>query len=373
MSVYGETPTGTVNGTNHVFTLSQAYFAGSTRVFANGIRKDLGVDYTESSSTQITFVTAPVTSTVLLVDYDIAATGGNGYPLGEWTFGPAGGLAAGAALFNGPLLFPAGINPGETQTAVVVIGPGGAQATVPAVFDGPAGLPPVLSTGTIDTLTPGSSATVAYTLTSPGGAGVASAYTVDYGIPSGMDGTSAANTLISPAPSDLEGTPLDTTIIGYSSADTKAKWIPIPIFAVYNISTTISTTGTSAGDVRSLTSITIPSQTRPYIPIVMADCVITGTVNTRVDLVARIGGSANTTDGVQVARGRGPSGTILGTNAWTNQIVPNFASVTTSDGSASITSGSKQIWLNCEQQASTSDQYSTGLASFTILLAAVPA
>jgi hypothetical protein len=67
--VIGETPSGTQNGTNEVFTLVHSYAADSTAVYRNGLREVLNVGYTESGAGQITFTTPPLSSDVLTVDY----------------------------------------------------------------------------------------------------------------------------------------------------------------------------------------------------------------------------------------------------------------------------------------------------------------
>jgi hypothetical protein len=70
----GETPTGTINGSNLVFTLAFAPSpASSVQVYLNGLRMDQGLDYTVSGST-ITFASAsdPQTGDVLLASYRYA-------------------------------------------------------------------------------------------------------------------------------------------------------------------------------------------------------------------------------------------------------------------------------------------------------------
>lgn len=65
---FGEVPTGTVNGTNTVFTTAQPFT--SIEVFKNGLRlKGAGNDYTVTNNTTITFTTAPTAGTLLLVNY----------------------------------------------------------------------------------------------------------------------------------------------------------------------------------------------------------------------------------------------------------------------------------------------------------------
>ena len=73
--VFGEIPTGTVDGSNANFVIADAPVAASERVYVNGVRMHAGAgnDYTISSDT-ITFLTGaiPQTGDVILVDYIIA-------------------------------------------------------------------------------------------------------------------------------------------------------------------------------------------------------------------------------------------------------------------------------------------------------------
>ncbi len=68
--VMGEVPSGTINGTNTVFTLAAAPVANSEAVYLNGVRqrRGSGLDYTISGNT-ITFVVAPQAGDSILVDY----------------------------------------------------------------------------------------------------------------------------------------------------------------------------------------------------------------------------------------------------------------------------------------------------------------
>lgn len=64
-----ETPSGTINGTNKIFTLAYTPNPStSVKVFVNGARMRITEDYTLSGST-ITFTTAPPTTSIILVDY----------------------------------------------------------------------------------------------------------------------------------------------------------------------------------------------------------------------------------------------------------------------------------------------------------------
>lgn len=66
----GEQPSGTVNGTNKIFTLAFTPDPDSVKVYLNGQRLKVGStnDYEVSGST-ITFVLAPQAGDVIQVDY----------------------------------------------------------------------------------------------------------------------------------------------------------------------------------------------------------------------------------------------------------------------------------------------------------------
>lgn len=63
-----ETPSGTVNGSNTVFTLTSTPLSGSLKVYVGGVRLRVTEDYTLSGNT-ITFVSAPETGAIILCDY----------------------------------------------------------------------------------------------------------------------------------------------------------------------------------------------------------------------------------------------------------------------------------------------------------------
>lgn len=72
--VTGGSYTGAINGSNTTFTLPSAYTPGSLRIFIDGVRQKLTTDYTETpNSGTFTFVTAPLTGTILVVDYMISS------------------------------------------------------------------------------------------------------------------------------------------------------------------------------------------------------------------------------------------------------------------------------------------------------------
>ena len=70
LGTFNETPSGTINGSNTVFTTAGAYQAGTLRVYLNGVRAK-SADYTETTPASGTFTmaTAPTTGDLLRVDY----------------------------------------------------------------------------------------------------------------------------------------------------------------------------------------------------------------------------------------------------------------------------------------------------------------
>jgi hypothetical protein len=68
--VTGETPSGTVNGSNVTFMLAHAPATGTLQLYRNGVRQQAGsgADYTLSGST-ITFNAAPPSGDILIADY----------------------------------------------------------------------------------------------------------------------------------------------------------------------------------------------------------------------------------------------------------------------------------------------------------------
>jgi hypothetical protein len=65
---YNETPSGTINGINTLFTLLHSVSGTDIELFLNGIRQRNGIDFT-ISGTEITFLIAPLTGYTLLADY----------------------------------------------------------------------------------------------------------------------------------------------------------------------------------------------------------------------------------------------------------------------------------------------------------------
>lgn len=60
---------GQVDGVATIFTLSNAFEDGTTRIFLNGLRQIRGTDVVETGPNQITFSIAPESGDTLFIDY----------------------------------------------------------------------------------------------------------------------------------------------------------------------------------------------------------------------------------------------------------------------------------------------------------------
>lgn len=69
--VVSEIPSGTVDGVNVTFSSSQAFVAGYTRLYLNGVRLKIGAgfDYVEASATTVVLSLAPKPDDHLVIDY----------------------------------------------------------------------------------------------------------------------------------------------------------------------------------------------------------------------------------------------------------------------------------------------------------------
>lgn len=67
--IWGETPTGSINGINQNYTTASPYTAGLLAVFLNGLRLQRTNDYIETGSQSFQFVNAPLSGDSLIVDY----------------------------------------------------------------------------------------------------------------------------------------------------------------------------------------------------------------------------------------------------------------------------------------------------------------
>lgn len=293
---------------------------------------------------------------------------------GVWDFAPPG-YPSGTVTYTGPILFPNGINPGATQTVVMVFGPGGGQLTVPPLTPGESGPPPELRDVNVTTVPYGQNLPVpaaTWSQVALGAPGVAAVYDLNYSLNAGEPGD--PGTYYIKDADDLAGgidALFDQAALLWNS--TSSEFVPtaLPVGAWFN-ATTIAGTGENAGQTRNLSYIGIEANTIPFAwwPIVFATSTIEGTSNTQVDLVARM----TTPTGFELARGPGQSGAVTGAQPYVTYLLPTFGGGLLSAGNGQVEANAAvTIYLNAEQQANTQDTYVTSNTRFAVGVAPVPA
>jgi hypothetical protein len=256
----------------------------------------------------------------------------------------------------------------STGVLTLVLTPKGGVGALPALTSGPAGPPPVIDSVTVTSVNPGTTLPApVWTLVSPGGAGVASHYTLAMSVYKGDTGLTGPSTNILAAP-DVDVTtvaPTNGFQLVYNSTSSKMMFAPQLCGPVIPPATINDTSGNATS--RTLASITIPSQKFAYRVIPSGQSVISGTVNTRVDLVARI---ANATTGDQCGYG-------LGLNGPTDRpTLIDCMPAGSATGYATIAAGAPAtIYLQAEQRnTGTTDSWTTSHLStnFQVQVSPIP-
>lgn len=187
-------------------------------------------------------------------------------------------------VFTGTLTVTNFTNPAN-GVCTLILTPDGGVGTLPALLAGDPGLPPTLTVGTVTTLSAGASATFALSETSAGGAGVASAYTVNVGIPQGQKGDTGTNSTLAGC-TDLTGTAaVDDIPMVTGTGPTEFTLTPFPWAFVAGATsfTSISTTGSST---QTICIVSIAAKSFSYIPLCFAEAIVAGTTNTLLNLSA---------------------------------------------------------------------------------------
>lgn len=270
-------------------------------------------------------------------------------------------------IWTGDVRIPKSYDP-STKSAIILLGPEGGIAEIPALVKGDPGQPatfdsainftalayddPTADSATISTLTPGTSST-------------APVYRLNLALHKGSPGATGTSAVLTA--SDVTGTATDgyyltkTTVSGVG----KATWSAPKVGAQF-WPASISNTSGSDGQNRTLCSVSIsPAPAFDYRIRVHAQTIITGTANTRVDLIARVD---NATSGDIVGRGFGIAGATTDRITAVSSIAPGSASTVGKIAGGSTTT----VFLRAEQQASTSDTYSTTGVTTSFLVEVVP-
>lgn len=252
-----------------------------------------------------------------------------------------------------------------TGVGYLVMTPDGGFGTLPFGAQGDSGLSPTLNF-TVEEVDPDDALpdpNPAVTLTSAGGAGVASEYDITIYVHKGDAGESSTFEFL--AATDLTGSLIDEYVLAKKTGVGEVYFIPQRVGDQYVPGSINSTSGSSTG--RLLAQIAIPAQPFDWRPRCFAQCVVSGTANTRVDLVARVG---HETDGQQVGYAKG----IAGATPPTLTMIPAAPAGSDVPGDyGRIAAGATTyIYLRAEQKAATSDSWSTTNTDTTFWVEVAP-
>ena len=270
-------------------------------------------------------------------------------------------------IWNGEVRIPKTFDP-ASKAAVIMLGPPGGVAQIPALVKGDPGKHAEIdSTIVLNALAyndpTADSAT--WTTITPGDDTTSPVYRLTLNLHKGSPGTSGTSTIL--GASDVTGTATDgyllvkTTVSGVA----KATWIAPKVGGQY-WPASIPNTSDTDGSARTLCSVSIsPAPAFDYRLRVHAQSVITSSgTSSRVDLIARVG---TATGGDIVGRGFGVAGStdrvilVSGVPAGSASTVGKISA-----GTATT------VYLRAEQQASTTQTFTTSSSNTTFMVEVVP-
>ena len=274
-------------------------------------------------------------------------------------------------ITNCTVTFNGGFDPTSGAAAITVTPTGNNAsqlvATLPGLVNGQPGQPAQFRNVNLTQIAYGTSLpTPAATVStvSPGGAGVPALYDLNLNLNSGAPGVNGTSGTLGGA-SDLSGTPN----VGYAvtcnqtSPSTTFDYAAMPFGVVGVPPTTNSTSGN--GITRTLCTVGFAAQPYPWYPVAFGSSIVTGTVNTRVDLYA----SLTTNTGQIIAYADGYTGDVglTGPRALVAQL-PTTLSLAKIAAGATAT-----IYFVAQQQnVGVTDNWTTSAATTRFTVVAVP-
>ena len=274
------------------------------------------------------------------------------YPQGVWVENPAG-YPLGAWMYSGPVLFLPSNDAANTGMGILVLGPGGGRSNFPIAAQGLPGQSIVIDSSTAIPLSAGSDPTFVFTLVSPGGPGVAAHYTVQAGVPAGTPGATSAFALASAT--DLSGTAAVGMVPTVSSLGPVAFMLTTPPAVTWSSAGPFAATASNVNTIKNLGSLAISGKAFGWWIEVSAQANVIGAVDTQVNLVARLGGSANTFPIISYSLGQAgasPAPTLL---------IPQGLS---SSAGIVAASTSATIFLNAENQTPSVNPWNVAAGSW---------
>lgn len=252
------------------------------------------------------------------------------------------------------ITFPYGAEVGQTKVATITITPAGGVSSLPIAIEGASGLPAVFDSVTVTEYTPGDTIPdPVLTQVDPGGPGESAHYTLEFGVHKGDTG--AAGTFAFLAGTDVDDADLAAgyTVVVNADGD-GVEFAAMKSGDLYWPGTGIAATSSANLTPRAIKTITIPARPRAYRVKPFAQTTVTGSADTRVDLIAYLGDPDS--GGVEIGRGNGTAGT----NPPTVTLIP--ANPPTSDQAtyAKVAANtSATIYLRAVNQGNASANFST--------------
>lgn len=254
----------------------------------------------------------------------------------------------------------------ETGVAYIIITPAGGVGQLPFLAVGDPGQPSLFPDITLEQVPAGDplpTPNPVSTLVDPGGAGLPAKYSLKFYLNKGDTGLTGSPSIS--GSSDLAASPAlgaetDKFGIIYRSSDSMFVPTAQKVGNIYAPGSVIGATAYDNTNPRLLATITVAAQPFDWWPLVWAQCLVTGSADTRVDLVARLDDPAS---GAQVGYSKGMAGATPPVNVMipappADQVLPGSYGKVSAGNAATI-------YLRAEQKASSSNPWSTAASPDT--------
>lgn len=267
-------------------------------------------------------------------------------------------------IWQGEVRIPRTFDP-TSKAAVIMLGPPGGVAQIPALVKGDPGkvalIDPTIALTALEYDDP-TADSAEWTTIVAGSDEVSPVYRLNLSLHKGAPGTAVAPVILDA--SDLSGTATDGYILAKTVGSETVQFVAQRVGDQYWPASISNTSGTD-GQNRTLASITIPAQPFNYRLRVFGQCMISGTANTRVDVLARLN---NATSGDVIARSYGQAGATPPPNILVSGVPAGSASTV----GRVLAGATAVVYLRAEQQASTTDAYTTSASTTSFMVEVAP-
>jgi len=269
-------------------------------------------------------------------------------------------------VWQGEVRIPKTFDP-STKAAVIMLGPPGGIAEIPALVKGDPGLPASIDTSidfTVLAYDDPTSDSASFTLLTPATDTTPPVYRLELALHEGAPGSAGSNTILDST--DLTGTAVDGYVLAKTtvSGNNRVTYVAQKVGDQYWPASISNTTGTD-GQNRTLATVSIPAQPFDYRLRVFGQAIISGTANTRVDLIARLN---NASSGDIIGRSYG----VVGATPPPNVLVSGPPTGSSSTAGKIPAGNAATVFLRAEQQASTTDAYTTSASTTSFMVEVAP-